>query len=193
MTALILASQSPRRKELLSRLGVQFEVLAAGIDESLVADEQPLLYALRMAEEKARTVKEQVGSAVVLAADTAVVCGDNIFGKPGDNAHARSMLEALSGSTHRVISGCVLLGDDESISYHTETCVTFVEMSTRDISDYIATDEGNDKAGGYAIQGLGSQFIKSIQGSYSGVVGLPLAETRKNLIRMGIFPQLVQP
>lgn len=176
---LILASASPRRRELLARLGVRFSVVPADIDERPKPDESPVTYVRRMASSKAETVFAEVqdGAVRVLGCDTAVIVDDRILGKPADATDADRMLRLLSGRTHRVLSAVTLRDAAGHRSRLSETEVRFRRISPAERAAYWRTGEPADKAGGYAIQGLGSMFVAEIRGSYSGVVGLPLFET----------------
>ncbi len=174
-----LASQSPRRRELLERIGIGFEVVDAAVDETPGEDELPEVFVLRMALEKARAGYNGLGGrppAPVLGADTVVVLDEEIMGKPRDEADALAMLERLSGNTHRVLTG-VALADDREATRLSVSHVTMRAMSEEERRCYWATGEPRDKAGGYAIQGRGGVFIEHLDGSYSGVMGLPLFET----------------
>lgn len=185
---LILASASPRRSDLLDLLGVRYTVEPAGIDETPGAGEAPRDYVQRMAREKAAAVAARIdgAGAPVLAADTTVVLDDKALGKPRDRAEALAMLAALSGRTHSVLTAVCLCGAaGESLSL-VETAVDFVVLDRAACEAYLATGEAWDKAGGYGIQGLGGAFVSAIRGSYSNVVGLPLAETRQLLRAAGI-------
>lgn len=185
---LVLASASPRRKELLLHLGVEFEVKAAHVDETPVVDESAEDYVLRISRLKWEAVAGcyPLAETVVLAADTAVVKGREILGKPRDRTEARSMLETLSGASHRVMTA-LAIGDSGGCNTSlTETEVEFLPLDQRTIDVYLATDEPWDKAGAYGIQGYGGIFVRTIRGSYSNVVGLPLAETWLELKKMGI-------
>jgi len=184
-----LASGSPRRRELLAQLGVSFELLVTDIDESLQPGETGDIYVRRMASDKARAALAQLSGrrAPVLGADTAVVVDRHILGKPEDKEAAAAMLRRLSGRTHDVLSAVAIVdseGRREDIAV-SRTLVTFRSLSDVEIDDYWATDEPRDKAGGYAIQGLGAVFIESIHGSYSGVMGLPLFETARLMNSFG--------
>ena len=183
---LVLASQSPRRRELLQQLGLAFEVLPAHTDEAVLDGEPPRDYVLRVAREKARAVQGEV----VLAADTAVVLGGAILGKPEDPDDARRMLRALSGSRHAVLTGvCVRragAGPAVELERIVSTEVVFAPLSGPAIEWYVATGEPLDKAGAYAIQGAGGAFVTEIRGSVSNVVGLPLVETAALLALAGI-------
>ncbi|MGQ9426185.1 Maf family protein [Gilvimarinus sp. F26214L] len=176
--SLYLASQSPRRRELLRQIGVRFQLLASEVDESVRPGEDPEDYVARMAAEKAAAgaalLGDHNGQHWVLGADTAVVLDGEIMGKPADEEHAREMLERLSGRTHRVISAVSLAGVGRQATRTSVTEVSFRELSPDLIDCYWHTREPHDKAGAYAIQGLGAVFVNKIVGSYSGVVGLPL-------------------
>lgn len=171
---LVLASRSPRRAELLQAAGIEFTVRIADVDETPLAGETPREYVLRVAEEKARAVAADEDE-VVLAADTTVVLGGEIMGKPNDTADAARMLRALSGQRHEVITGTCLKQGMEILRDITSTAVWFASVSHAEIADYVASGEPMDKAGAYGIQGLASRFIDRIDGSYTNVVGLPVA------------------
>ncbi|TGD72094.1 septum formation inhibitor Maf [Mangrovimicrobium sediminis] len=186
---LILASASPRRRELLAQIGVQCRCEPADIDETQLPDEAAEDYVLRLACEKAaRVAARHPGEAVaVLAADTAVVLDDDILGKPASRGEGLGMLARLSGRSHSVFTGiCLCTPDGEPQAEVVETRVTFTQLNHRQCEAYLATDEPWDKAGGYAIQGLAGAFVTAIDGSYSNVVGLPLAETWRLLSAAGI-------
>lgn len=189
MSELVLASQSPRRAELLTQLGVRFSVRPAHIDESPMPGEAPDAYVQRMAREKARGVAAGE-SRPVLGADTTVVLDGESLGKPADRDAGREMLQRLSGREHEVLSAVCLFGGDENATVCVATRVAFCDLSTELIEAYLSTDEPWDKAGGYAIQGLAGALVRSIAGSYSNVVGLPLAETRELLQRFGVATAL---
>ncbi|MBI3184774.1 MAG: septum formation inhibitor Maf [Myxococcales bacterium] len=174
-TRLVLASASPRRRELLGCLGVPFEVMAPDIDEAPRPAEPPQEYVLRVAREKAEVVASRVGPALVLGADTAVVLGDEILGKPEDPSHAAAMLRRLAARTHRVLSAVWLHGPKPA-GRVVETKVCFRALSEEEIAWYVSTGEPMDKAGAYALQGKGGALVRAIEGSASNVVGLPLAE-----------------
>lgn len=175
---LVLASASPRRRELLSRIGMNdFTVEAADIDETPLAREVPRDYARRMAREKALALPPS--DAFVLAGDTVVACGRRILPKAEDEATARACLALLSGRRHRVLSAIALRTPDGTVHERlSETIVRFKQLSTEEIDAYLAGGEWEGKAGGYAIQGSAEGLIAWISGSHSGVVGLPLFETR---------------
>ena len=190
-STLVLASASPRRSQLLQLLGVAFECHPADIDETPLRGEKAADYVQRMACEKARAVAQRLNDArPVLAADTTVVLDDDILGKPADYADGLAMLARLSGREHRVMTALCLVfeGAEESCLVTTE--VTFVALDLATCKAYLATDEPWDKAGGYGIQGLGGALVRSIHGSYSNVVGLPLAETRELLARHAVVTAL---
>ena len=190
MTAsiLLLASQSSRRRQLLKQLGVKFLVNAQDIDESCKRDEKPKDLATRLAEEKAKIcLKESKDSnVVVLASDTIVVLNEEIFGKPKDRNDGIRMLLRLSANTHRVLTAVSVRCHSRSKTICSETFVKFRTISNKEAEYYWDTGEPLDKAGAYAIQGFGAVFIKSIEGSYSGVMGLPLFETAELLREFGI-------
>ncbi len=190
MPVLYLASASPRRQELLRQLGVSFEVRPSNLDEARVPGETPEAYVARVAADKARHVARQLARdgipSPVLGADTEVVLGDEVLGKPRDRTAAQAMLARLSGHTHRVLTGVCLVtpaGEHRALS---ESRVTFAPLAPEEIERYVATGEADDKAGGYAIQGRAAGFIARLEGSYSGVMGLPLHELREILKQAGV-------
>jgi nucleoside triphosphate pyrophosphatase len=172
--SLVLASESPRRRELLAIAGFQFSVRARPVEEVRRAGETPIQYARRLALEKAAAAAPRPGE-IVLGADTVVVVDDRILEKPADAADARAMLRLLSGREHAVITGICLVHDDGSVSDHASTSVRFAPMSEAEISDYVTSGEPMGKAGAYAIQGLASKFVERIDGCYFNVMGLPLS------------------
>jgi len=184
---LILASASPRRRELLARLGVEpARIGGADIDETPLKGEIPRDYARRMAREKAQAAADADG--FMLAGDTVVALGRRILPKAEDEATARRCLGLLSGRRHRVLSAIALLGPDGTLREQlSETVVIFKRLSNEEIDAYLASGEWHGKAGGYAIQGSAEGLISRIQGSHSGVVGLPLFETRA-LLKAAGFP-----
>lgn len=185
--ALVLASTSPRRRDLLARLGVEPDRIAApDIDENPRPGELPRLYAARMAQEKAGAV-ERAADEVVLAGDTTVAVGRRILNKPADADDHRAMLRLLSGRRHHVLSAvCVIDATGRARSRLSDSIVTFKHLSDSEIDWYLASGEGWGKAGGYAIQGRAEALVRALSGSHSGVVGLPLFETRALLIASGI-------
>ncbi len=183
---LILGSASPRRRELLAQLGlVPDRVLSPDIDETPLRGELPRPYCLRMAVEKARALPLGPGE-VLLSADTTVALGRRILGKPGDADEARRFLESLSGRRHTVITAVAVRAGDRLRTRENVTAVRMKRLSEPEISGYLATGDWQGKAGGYAIQGPAAAFIPWIQGSYSGVMGLPLAETAALLQAAGL-------
>ena len=183
---IILASASPRRKELLDQIKVTYKVHPVDLDESPLPDELPLDYVQRLAAEKSAACVAQLKTEIpVLAADTAVILGKVIMGKPKNQADALSMLTQLSGKTHQVYSAISLRGREHSLAVSI-TEVTFRCLTEREMLDYWHSGEPVDKAGSYAIQGIGGIFVESIKGSFSGVVGLPLFETAELLSKQGI-------
>jgi septum formation protein len=185
-----LASASPRRAELLRQIGVQFSVHPVTIDEARRADETPLEFVCRIASEKAAAAWCGLGSQAdrhVLAADTAVVLGGEVFGKPRDREDCISMLGRLSGQVHDVLTAVTLQGVHGATTRCSQSRVRFRDISDRERLAYWESGEPADKAGGYAIQGLGAVFVTRLEGSYSGVMGLPLYETASMLQARGLF------
>jgi len=187
MTAqIILASASPRRQELLDQINVTYKVYPVDIDETPRANESPLAYVQRLAAEKSAACKERLNTDIpILAADTAVVLGQMIMGKPKDQDDAVSMLMLLSGKTHQVYSAISVRGREHGQAVSV-TEVTFRHLNKQEILAYWHSGEPLDKAGSYAIQGLGALFVQAIKGSFSGVVGLPLFETAELLSNQGV-------
>ncbi|OGP49748.1 MAG: septum formation protein Maf [Deltaproteobacteria bacterium RBG_13_43_22] len=175
---LILASESPRRKALLKELGLRLKIVPADVQEIPRWHEDPISFAKRMAEEKAEIVSSFYPDQWVLGADTVVVLGKKILGKPKDSQEAKRFLRLLSGKTHRVITGFCLQhrATNRSFCRSVSTRVSFKSLSTEEIAWYVRTYEPLDKAGAYAIQGKGAFCVKKIQGSYTNVVGLPVTE-----------------
>ncbi|MEZ5224755.1 MAG: Maf family protein [Ilumatobacteraceae bacterium] len=171
---IVLASGSPRRRELLDQLGLRFEVRPADIDESVLDGEEPRTYVARLSREKAAAVDAGAG-VLVIAADTTVDVDGTILGKPADDAEARAMLMAMSGRRHHVHTGLTVRIDDRSATSVTTTAVDVVAIDDALASWYVATREPFDKAGGYAIQGAGGVLVAAVEGSVSNVIGLPLA------------------
>lgn len=171
----ILASKSPRRREILSELGLKFEIITAETDESCDLTD-PREYVEELALRKGQAVAELCGDSdvLIIASDTAVACGGEILGKPRNRADAKRMLDMLSGSRHQVISGVALISSDREAVASEVTHVIFDDLSESDKQIYIDSDEPYDKAGAYAIQGLASMWIKGIEGDYFNVVGLPV-------------------
>ncbi len=187
---IILASASPRRAELLKQIGVEFKREDTDIDESQRAGEHARDYVMRLAIAKAEAVARRVGAKEglpVLGADTSVVSGDEILGKPDDYGHFRSMMVKLSGGRHQVMTAIALIrGDGEQKSALSVSEVSLRHLQHSEIEAYWQSGEPHDKAGGYAIQGMGAIFVENLVGSYSGVMGLPLFETEQLLNWAGI-------
>jgi len=188
---LYLASQSPRRRELLGQLGVSFSILDVDVAEVPFPEERPVDYVRRVARDKAQAGWEVLerhaqAEALVLASDTEVVLGERIFGKPKDADDAMHMLQALSGCTHEVISAVCMVSAERE---HDDVCISrvrFAQVDEAEMAAYVATGEPFGKAGAYAIQGKGASLIEYLEGSYSGVMGLPLFETARLLRTFGV-------
>lgn len=177
----ILASASPRRKELLSRLGLDFKVLPPHIDESMLPDEKPVDYTRRISEAKGNAIARSHADKIIISSDTAVVYKEHILGKPVNGEDAVRMLKLLSGRTHQVVSAFSLICRDLKIAYtdHEITDVQFRDLSEKEILSYIASGSPMDKAGAYGIQDLSANFVKSINGCYYNVIGFPVARFKK--------------
>ena len=186
---LILASKSPRRRYLLEQAGLAFRVVPSNIDESSVTVSSPADYVRRLSEAKANDVARQYPDKWVIGADTIVLNADVILGKPASQSEARTMLKTLSGRTHQVLTGYAIccLARQHLFSETIKTDVLFKNLTDAEIEWYIQTREPFDKAGAYAIQGLGTFLVKSINGSYTNVVGLPVCEVLEFLINKGII------
>lgn len=174
---MILASSSPRRRELLAQIGVRFHTDVADIDETPRPGEAAVAYVERMALEKAQRVAARHPQEVVLGSDTSVIFNGQILGKPADDKEAVAMLARLSGQTHEVLSAVAVVRGERSRVISVATKVQFRALSDAEIEQYVATGEPRDKAGSYGIQGMGAILVAGIEGSYSNVVGLPLTET----------------
>lgn len=183
---LLLASASPRRAALLSAAGFAFDILPVDIDESIVPGEAVEAYVVRVAIEKAVAAARLRSDAVVLGADTTVVAPDGeILGKPIDDQQAGEWMARLAGRAHRVLTGVAVARDGRQISAFEQTTVHVLPLTADEIAWYVATGEGRDKAGAYAIQGLASRFIARIDGSYANVVGLPISTVCRLLRQIG--------
>lgn len=180
---LILASSSPRRRELLSQMGLSFEIISPDIDESVKNEENAIHYVQRLAEQKAQAVLKHDTDKLVIAADTTVCVDDEIIGKAENLQQAMEIWHKLSGRYHQVYTGVCVANAEQQFSQVVCTEVEFCVLTEQQLLDYWATGEPIGKAGAYAIQGIASQFIPSIRGSYSNVVGLPLYETMQLLKR----------
>ena len=187
-TTFVLASGSPRRRQLLADLGGEFEVVSPDVDESVRRDEEPAAYVERISRLKAVTVRSRLGGdpPVVLAADTCVVDDAEILGKPADASAAREMLRRLSGRTHWTTTGVTVASAAGVTTTSVRTDVTFVKLLDSQIDWYVETGEPLDKAGAYGIQGIAGAFVERIEGSHSNVIGLPLAETVDLLAEHGV-------
>lgn len=185
---IILASQSPRRRELLERMGVRdFRIVTPDIDEHMDRDLPPQELVGRISLEKALAVQEQEGnSAIIIAADTVVALDRAVLGKPADELEAFKMLSTLSGCRHQVYTGVTVLRGEERYTVSEETTVTFRELSAEEIDRYIATGEPMDKAGAYGIQGYGALLVEGIQGDYYNVMGLPVCRLGCLLRQLGV-------
>ena len=178
MKQIVLASQSPRRRELLEQLGLEFTIQPSTVEEK-VTSEDPVEVVRELSRQKAQDVADQMEKEhpgydmVVLGADTIVVYKGRILGKPADRDDAEKMLHMLQGNTHSVYTGVTLIGKGKSVTFAEETKVTMYPVSHEEITWYIETKEPDDKAGSYAVQGLGARFIQKIEGDYNNVVGLP--------------------
>ena len=197
---LILASASPRRRELLTQAGLKFTVAAANLNENLLPDEAAAAYVQRLAEEKAQSVWNAHQSSdtlddplMVLGADTCVVCDGHILGKPADTTDARRMLELLSGRTHAVLTGLAVISGRKIVRDVEVTQVTFNQLNDREIAQYIANGEPLDKAGAYGIQGYAARWIPRIEGCYFNVMGLPIARTVALLTEAQTSATAVEP
>lgn len=182
-----LASVSPRRRELLTQIGVPHSIVGADIDETALPGEAPLDYVARMARRKALTVRQRGERLPVLAADTTVVLDNTIFGKPRDRKDCLAMLGRLSGRTHEVLTAVALASTGDVTLRVSVSTVRFRGLTPEECAAYWETGEPRDKAGGYAIQGLAAVFVESLSGSYSGVMGLPLFETAELLSAAGLL------
>lgn len=186
MKDFIVASASPRRKEILSMGGFGFRIIPSDCDETIKEKLSPEETVKVLAERKALSVLEKNTESVVLGCDTVVALGDEILGKPADREDAFKMIKALSGKTHRVCTGVCIADKDKTKSFVSVAEVEFYELSDETAESYVATGECDDKAGAYGIQGLGGTLVKSIKGDYYAIVGLPYAETVRELSEFGI-------
>jgi septum formation protein len=185
---LVLASASPRRKEMLEAIGLRPEIVPAEIDESRRDDEEPIAYARRLAGEKAQAVAATRAGRPVLGADTIVCVEETVLGKPRDAEDARAMLQRLANRSHRVITAYQIVLGAAARGRAVETEVRFRALSPAELEGYIGSREWDGKAGGYAIQGIAGAFVRSVHGSYTNVVGLPLCEVVEDLAAIGALP-----
>ena len=186
MKDFIVASASPRRKEILSMGGFGFRIIPSDCDETIKEKLSPEETVKVLAERKALSVLEKNAESVVLGCDTVVALGDEILGKPADREDAFKMIKALSGKTHRVCTGVCIADKNKTNTFVSVAEVEFYELSDETAESYVATGECDDKAGAYGIQGLGGTLVKSIKGDYYAIVGLPYAETVRVLSEFGI-------
>jgi len=189
-----LASRSPRRRVLLARLGVDFQALDVEVPELRAAGERAEDYVQRVARDKALAgVAQTPPGAIVLGADTGVVLGTQVFGKPRNGTDAAAMLRRLSGRTHEVLTAVAIISNEHEAFALSRTEVSFTELTESDISAYLASGEPMGKAGAYAIQGAAERFVHRLAGSFSGVMGLPLYETAQLVRQFGITPRFPPP
>jgi len=181
----VLASASPRRRELLSLLGIEFVIITPDVDEAVLPGESPVELVERLADSKARCCAATDSEGLVIAADTVVLLDGQILGKPKDKEEARHMLSSLSGKFHEVWTGMAFAKGDNSVIRSSMTRVEFSPLTDSTILKYIATGEPMDKAGSYGIQGIGGQFIRRLDGSYTNVMGLDLVVVREELENFG--------
>lgn len=186
MQHLILASASPRRKELLEKLHIPFTIISSNVDETVSENLSPTEIVTTLAYRKARLASVQFPNSYVIGSDTIVVCDDIVLGKPENRQEAQQMLEMLSGRTHSVYTGVSVVHGKTSESFYEKTDVEFWELSPTEIEQYLNSREPYDKAGAYGIQGLGALLVKSIIGDYYSVVGLPISRLYRLLIKMGL-------
>ncbi len=183
---IVLASASPRRRELFSWLGLEFDVVVPEVDETIHPGEAPVEFCARISREKAWSVSARMPDSLVISADTIVVSGGQILGKPVDEEQAREHLGLLKGTGHEVYTGYAIIRGEERVSRVIRTLVHFRDMSLDEIDWYVSTKEPMDKAGSYGLQGIGSLFISTIEGSYTNVIGLPLSDLYHDLKGFGI-------
>lgn len=188
---LILASSSPRRKDFITKLGLNFQIVKPDADETVLVGESASDYVKRMANEKANIVAALHSNDIVLAADTIVVCDNRILGKPVNREDAKNILRLLSGRTHEVMTAVCIIKGDEEIEIFEVTKVTFAPLTEELIDTYVASGECDDKSGAYAVQGIGAILIQKVEGSVSSVVGLPICQVRCALEKLGLKARTV--
>ena len=188
MKEVILASASPRRKELLEKIGLRFKVVPSNYEEDIPLGLEPHEFAQKISLEKARVVASKHQNVIVIAADTFIVFGGQIFGKPHSEKEARKMLETINGRQHSVITGFTIMDTDtnKALSKSVETRVYIRKLASNEIDAYVESKEPLDKAGAYAIQGLGSVIVEKIEGDYFNVIGLPLSALTESLKAFGV-------
>ncbi|WP_342568003.1 Maf family protein [Psychrobacillus sp. FSL K6-4046] len=184
---IILASESPRRKELFGRLGIPFEIQASGVSEEVEQELSPEEFTLAIATKKSDEVVQGNEDAIVIAADTTVYLGEKLLSKPVDSNQAKEFLQALSGQEHRVITGVSIQGAGISIGFTETTAVQFYELTEEQIDAYVASGDSLDKAGAYGIQTMGGMFVEKINGDYNNVVGLPLGRLFQTLLTLKVI------
>lgn len=185
---IILASASPRRKEILEKTGLKFKVKAGSYEEDMGLDMSPQKLARFLSLEKAKTIAAKYKNALIIAADTIVILKGEVLGKPHTDKEARRMLSLLNGATHSVITGFTIIdtGSNKKISRSVETRVTFRKLTEEEINAYVKSGEPLDKAGAYGVQGLGAVIVKCIEGDYFNVMGLPLSALVESLKKFGV-------
>ncbi|WP_409254366.1 Maf family protein [Bacillus sp. SCS-153A] len=188
MPNLILASGSPRRKELLQQIQLSFSIEVSNADETFAPELQPHEVVMELSKRKAVSVAAQHPESFVIGSDTVVVFNNEIMGKPSDSEHAKEMLRTLSGNTHSVYTGVAIVNNKKEKMFYKKTDVTFWELTEEEIETYTASGEPLDKAGGYGIQGIGAFLVKEIKGDYFSVVGLPISQVYRSLKEMGYHP-----
>ena len=188
---LILASSSPRRKDFITKLGLNFQIVKPDADETVLVGESASDYVKRMANEKANIVAALHSNDIVLAADTIVVCDNRILGKPVNREDAKNILRLLSGRNHEVMTAVCIIKGDEEIEIFEVTKVTFAPLTEELIDTYVASGECDDKSGAYAVQGIGAMLIQKVEGSVSSVVGLPICQVRCALEKLGLKARTV--
>lgn len=186
MSGIILASKSPRRKELFEKLNIPFEVMTSEATEEIDQTMAPDKIVIELSIRKARAVAAQYPNRIVIGADTIVACQNSILGKPADRSHAKEMLTMLSDQTHTVYTGVAIIHEQHVHTFCEKTDVTFWKLSHDEMEEYLDSDEPYDKAGAYGIQGIGAFFVKSITGDFYAVMGLPISRLRRLLRKMGI-------
>lgn len=192
MSRIILASQSPRRQELIGYILSEYEVIVSAVEETLPDGIAPEVVPAYLAGVKAQAVAAEHPDDVVIGADTVVILDGQVLGKPKDADDALHMLRSLFGKAHTVITGCAIIQDGRMTTFSDRTRVEFYPLSDREILDYIATGEPFDKAGAYGIQGRGSVLVKRIEGDFFNVMGLPVARLKREMERVGALPRQTQ-
>lgn len=186
-TKIILASESPRRKELFSKLGIPFEVQRSGVLEKVDGVYNPEELAIAISDLKANAIAEKNPEAIVIAADTTVWLGEVLLSKPINNAQAMEFIKLLSGKVHQVNTGVSIVGQGVHISFVESTLVKFYELSDEEVAAYVESGDPLDKAGGYGIQTMGGLFVEEIRGDYHNVVGLPLSRLYRTLLNLKVI------